>query len=347
MQDPPRGGYYPANASGAALQPRQYQYSASNPWQREEKERVSCLSLSSLCYSFVLFLHKSLSFQEQARRREAARQWRDQQIAELSSLSHRTSQQEEQLRALQLERDFQKRAEEVANQQDDDEESNDLDTENIRIQQSLLRTTVAQDRNNSLDQHHLNLSRTNMINQSVKGNHTGQSTTSLMHSANAATPHTSSSQQYSQNVANLQQQQSHQQQQQQQDNSDSHLSSDFQHEHANQMTNNIGQFQMSSLIHLTSSQKPLGLSQSNEEKEMHRRHEDIKRKQVEFDESKKKEEEMNKQQQIQQMYQQQHHSQQLQSHLKTQQSLHPSMLRLDSLIINGSNASCKYLYYCR
>ncbi|KAF3422583.1 hypothetical protein E2986_06206 [Frieseomelitta varia] len=322
MQDPPRGGYYPANTSGAALQPRQYQYSASNPWQREEKER------------------------EQARRREAARQWRDQQIAELSALSHRTSQQEEQLRALQLERDFQKRAEEVANQQDDDEESNDLDTENIRIQQSLLRTTVAQDRNNSLDQHHLNLSRTNMINQSVKGSHTGQSTgtTSLMHSTNAATAHTinSSSQQYSQNVTNLQQQQSHQQQQQQQqDNSDSHLSSDFQHEHANQMANNIGQFQMSSLIHLTSSQKPLGLSQSNEEKEIHRRHEEIKRKQVEFDDaqSKKKEEEMNKQQQIQQMYQQQHHSQQLQSHLKTQQLLHPSMLRLDSLIINGSNAS--------
>ena len=227
-----------------------------------------------------------------------------------------------------------------------------MDTENIRIQQSLLRTTVvAQDRNNSLDQHHLNLSRTNMINQSVKGSHTGQSTgTSLMHSTNAATAHAinSSSQQYSQNVTNLQQQQSHQQQQQQQqqqqDNSDSHLSSDFQHEHANQMTNNIGQFQMSSLIHLTSSQKPLGLSQSNEEKEMHRRHEEIKRKQVEFDDaqSKKKEEEMNKQQQIQQMYQQQHHSQQLQSHLKTQQLLHPSMLRLDSLIINGSNASCKY-----
>lgn len=226
-----------------------------------------------------------------------------------------------------------------------------MDTENIRIQQSLLRTTVAQDRNNSLDQHHSNLSRTNMINQSVKGSHTGQSTgTSLMHSINAATTHTinSSSQQYSQNVTNLQQQQSHQQQQQQQDNSDSHLSSDFQHEHANQMTNNIGQFQMSqSLIHLTSSQKPLSLSQSNEEKEMHRRHEEIKRKQVEFDDaqSKKKEEEMNKQQQIQQMYQQQHHSQQLQSHLKTQQLLHPSMLRLDSLIINGSNASCKYLYY--
>lgn len=41
MQDPPRGGYYPTNTIGTTLQPRQYQYSASNPWQREEKERVS------------------------------------------------------------------------------------------------------------------------------------------------------------------------------------------------------------------------------------------------------------------------------------------------------------------
>lgn len=41
MQDPPRGGYYPTNTTGTTLQPRQYQYSASNPWQREEKERVS------------------------------------------------------------------------------------------------------------------------------------------------------------------------------------------------------------------------------------------------------------------------------------------------------------------
>lgn len=41
MQDPPRGGYYPANGTaGTALQPRQYQYSATNPWQREEREKV-------------------------------------------------------------------------------------------------------------------------------------------------------------------------------------------------------------------------------------------------------------------------------------------------------------------
>lgn len=40
MQDPPRGTYYPAGGIGAMQQPRQYQYSATNPWQREEREKV-------------------------------------------------------------------------------------------------------------------------------------------------------------------------------------------------------------------------------------------------------------------------------------------------------------------
>lgn len=38
MQDPPKGGYYPT--TGTTQQPRQYQFSASNPWQREEREKV-------------------------------------------------------------------------------------------------------------------------------------------------------------------------------------------------------------------------------------------------------------------------------------------------------------------
>lgn len=40
MQDPPRGSYYPAGGISAMQQPRQYQYSATNPWQREEREKV-------------------------------------------------------------------------------------------------------------------------------------------------------------------------------------------------------------------------------------------------------------------------------------------------------------------
>lgn len=52
-------------------------------------------------------------------RRVQARQWRDQQIHELSSLQPRTPQQEEQLRALRLEREFERRAQE-AEQEDED-----------------------------------------------------------------------------------------------------------------------------------------------------------------------------------------------------------------------------------
>lgn len=109
-----------------------------------------------------------MHLQEQARRREAARQWRDQQIAELSALTHRTQQQEEQLRALQLERDFQKRAEEIANQ-DDDEESNDLDNESVQRVQGLLRMAASQDRNAQGALQPPILSRTISGNQSVRG----------------------------------------------------------------------------------------------------------------------------------------------------------------------------------
>lgn len=60
--------------------------------------------------------------QEALRRREAARQWREQQIAELTNLgSARTQQQEEQLRALRLEKEFERRAEEEEEEEEDDQ----------------------------------------------------------------------------------------------------------------------------------------------------------------------------------------------------------------------------------
>lgn len=68
-----------------------------DPWAREEQER-----------------------QAEARR-EAARIWQEQQIKELLSLPQRNPQQEEQLRVLQLEREFQRRALE-ADQDDEDTE---------------------------------------------------------------------------------------------------------------------------------------------------------------------------------------------------------------------------------
>ncbi|XP_054007820.1 afadin isoform X7 [Hylaeus anthracinus] len=309
MQDPPRGGYYPANGTaGTTLQPRQYQYSATNPWQREEREK------------------------EQALRREAARQWRDQQIAELAALPHRTSQQEEQLRALQLERDFQKRAEEVANQQDDDEESNDMDTESVQRVQGLLRPATIQDRGNLLEQHNPNLSRVNVANQSVRGSHAVQSLGPSMHST-SVNVHGISTQQSVSSISLSQP-----------ENSGSHLSQNLQHEQINQMQNNVGQIPMSSLIQLAASQKSssLGVPQSTEDKEIQRRQDEIKRKQIEFDETLKRKEEEAKHQQIYQQQQQHHHHhhhhqylQQTQPHLKNQQVLHPSMLRLENLVING------------
>lgn len=77
-------------------------------------------------------------------------------------MPHRTAQQDEQLRALQLERDFQKRAEEAANQQDDDEDSNDLDNESEQRMQGLLHVTTSPERNSQT------LARTSSNNQTIR-----------------------------------------------------------------------------------------------------------------------------------------------------------------------------------
>ncbi|XP_077268502.1 adherens junction formation factor afadin isoform X11 [Temnothorax americanus] len=302
MQDPPRGSYYPAGGISAMQQPRQYQYSATNPWQREEREK------------------------EQARRREAARQWRDQQIAELSALAHRTQQQEEQLRALQLERDFQKRAEEIANQ-DDDEESNDLDNESVQRVQGLLRMAASQDRTVQGTVQPPILSRTIAGNQSMRGGLPLQPLNNQPVTSSHA--HILSNQTVSQNVGmsgpgqensglHVQpNQQQHQQPQQQTATSQSE-------EHV--PTPSYG----TPLSHFSSGQKSysIGMSHSVEDRELQRRMDEVKRKQAEYEENQKKQEE---QQQLQQ------HTYQPSQHSRSQ--LHPGMLRLDNLIINGPNVS--------
>lgn len=53
-------------------------------------------------------------------RREHMRQWRDQQIVELSLLPSRSPQHEEQLKTLVLERDFERRAQEEENEEEND-----------------------------------------------------------------------------------------------------------------------------------------------------------------------------------------------------------------------------------
>ncbi|EGI65288.1 Afadin [Acromyrmex echinatior] len=286
MQDPPRGSYYPVGGISAMQQPRQYQYSATNPWQREEREK------------------------EQARRREAARQWRDQQIAELSALTHRTQQQEEQLRALQLERDFQKRAEEIANQ-DDDEESNDLDNESVQRVQGLLRMAANQDRAVQGALQPPTLSRTITGNQSMRGGLpllSSQSVTSHVH----ILPNQTASQNVEMSNPGQENNSLHVQPNQQQQQT------------AGQNEEHVSPTNYGTHSHFSSGQKSYSMGMSHsEDRELQRKIDEVKRKQAGYEENPKKQEE-------QQTYQSNQHP---------RSQLHPGMLRLDNLIINGPNIS--------
>lgn len=75
---------------------QQQQQQGGNPWEREEREK------------------------ELEMRREHIRHWRDQQIVELSLLPSRSPQQEEQLKTLVLERDFERRALEEENEEENE-----------------------------------------------------------------------------------------------------------------------------------------------------------------------------------------------------------------------------------
>lgn len=87
------GNYY---TSSSTLPPPK-SFIGTNPWEREEREK------------------------EHEMRREHARQWREYQIIELTNLQHRSQAQDEQLKTLILERDFERMAEE----QDELEDEND------------------------------------------------------------------------------------------------------------------------------------------------------------------------------------------------------------------------------
>ncbi|XP_016962425.3 afadin isoform X3 [Drosophila biarmipes] len=100
--DPPKGSYVASNqANNRSL------HSGSNPWEREERE-------------------KDLEM-----RREHIRQWREQQISDLSQIISRSPMQEEQLKTLILERDFERRAQELQEQEDQDQEQ-PYDKENVQ-----------------------------------------------------------------------------------------------------------------------------------------------------------------------------------------------------------------------
>lgn len=61
-------------------------------------------------------------FQLHKQRLEEARRARDEEIRELESRPHLTPQQEERLRALRLEQEFQRRAEELRGEEEDDDD---------------------------------------------------------------------------------------------------------------------------------------------------------------------------------------------------------------------------------
>lgn len=109
LNEPPKGALYPNNPNA----PSKHVTASANPWEREEREK------------------------ELETRREQARLWRDQQIAELSSTPNRNGQQEEQLKTLQLDRDFERRA--MEEQAEDDNEGGFLKDNSV---QEVLRLTT-------------------------------------------------------------------------------------------------------------------------------------------------------------------------------------------------------------
>lgn len=90
----PKAGVYQTQQHPVMI--KQQQQQGGNPWEREEREK------------------------ELEMRREHIRHWRDQQIVELSLLPSRSPHQEEQLKTLVLERDFERRALEEENEEENE-----------------------------------------------------------------------------------------------------------------------------------------------------------------------------------------------------------------------------------
>lgn len=89
--------------------PKNFAGSTMNPWEREEREK------------------------EQEIRREQARQCREHLIIELSNLPHRATQQDEQLKTLIFERDFER----LAQEQGELEEDNDTNYGKDNLQEVI------------------------------------------------------------------------------------------------------------------------------------------------------------------------------------------------------------------
>jgi len=113
-----------------------------------------------------------------------------------------------------------------------------------------------------------------------------------------------------------------------QENNDLHVQSNQQQQQtASQNEEHISSVNYGTHSHFSSGQKSysMGMSHSVEDRELQRKIDEVKRKQVGYEENQKKQEE-----QQQQTYQSNQHP---------RSQLHPGMLRLDNLIINGPNIS--------
>lgn len=218
--------------------------------------------------------------------------------------------------------------EEAANQ-DDDEESNDLDNESVQRVQGLLRMAASQDR---VVQGTLQpiLSRTITGNQSTRSGLPLQPLSSQP-TVTSSHAHILSNQTVSQNVgmsgpgqenSGLHVQPNQQQQPQQQPQQQAAASQSEEH----MSTPNYG----TPLSHFGSGQK-YSMTHSMEDRELQRKMDEVKRKQAEYEENQKKQEEQQLQSQ-QQPYQPSQHP---------RSQLHPGMLRLDNLIINGPSVSMR------
>ncbi|XP_035207092.1 afadin-like isoform X1 [Stegodyphus dumicola] len=107
-----------------------------SPWEREEKEKIANGISDTFYYTTHTLLHKQ--------RLEEARRARDEEIRELESRSHLTPQQEDRLRTLRLEQEFQRRAEELHGEEEEDDDEDLLDrAENrerkLKMQEDLER----------------------------------------------------------------------------------------------------------------------------------------------------------------------------------------------------------------
>jgi hypothetical protein len=65
MGEPPRGTYYPASPGTGNQPPRHYQFNATNPWEREEREKVlksQIIYASLITLNALLVLESNQSF---------------------------------------------------------------------------------------------------------------------------------------------------------------------------------------------------------------------------------------------------------------------------------------------